>query len=146
MPPSRSQTRNSSPSLLTETALPRMPTCAPEIEDVWPQRRLPELIDRAVEVERTKYKDSVLSGCATRRYGCEYDMEVGFDRPGPLGRDPSLGVPGKGDGERVEGEGADRHAESVKACSSAAVANRDSRSSPVGESLSSCTPTVHPDR
>jgi hypothetical protein len=73
-------------------------------------------------------------------------MEVGFDLLGPLGREVSRVPPRKGDGERVEDEDAERHAERVNACSSAAVASRESRSSPVGDNLSSCTPTVQPER
>lgn len=84
-----------------------MPTCAPEMDDVWPHRRLPELMESAAVVERTRYSESVLSGWATRRYGCEYDMEVGFERVGLLvvvDRESSREGPGKGDEERVDGD------------------------------------------
>jgi len=113
---------------------------------VWPQRRLPELIDNADDVDRTRYKDRVLSGCATRRYGCEYDIDVGLDRLGVIASEASRVVPGKGDDDRVEGDEADRNSDRVNECSSAAVDSRDSSSSPLCDSLSSCTPTVHPDR
>lgn len=56
-------------------------------------------------------------------------------------------VAGKGDDDgRVGGEDAEREEERVKECSSAAVASRDSRTSPLCDSLSSCTPTVHPEK
>jgi hypothetical protein len=73
-------------------------------------------------------------------------MDVGFDLLGPLGRGDSLVPSWKGDGKRVDRDDAERHADKVKECSSAAVANRDSNRSPLCESRSSCRPTVHPDR
>jgi hypothetical protein len=87
-----------------------------------------------------------LSGCATKRYGWEYDMDVGLEVLGLLAEDASLEPPGNGDEGRVIGEEAERCADSVNECSSAAVASRDSSSSPLWDSLSSWTPTVHPER
>jgi hypothetical protein len=58
-------------------------------------------------------------------------MDVGFDVPGLLASDASREPPGNGDEDRVVGDDAERYAESVKECSSAAVANRDSSSSPL---------------
>jgi hypothetical protein len=72
-------------------------------------------------------------------------MDVGFDLLGPLGVRPSMAVSSKGDDERAEEE-ASRYVERVNECSSAAVANRDSIRSPLCESISSCTPTVQPDK
>ena len=72
-------------------------------------------------------------------------MEVGFDRLGPLGTDASLALLDEGDGGSLSDE-VERYAESLKECSSAAVANRDSIKSPLCDSISSCTPTVQPDR
>jgi hypothetical protein len=103
-------------------------------------------MDSVEEVDRTRYRESVLSGWATKRYGWEYDMDVGFEVLGLLTKEASREPPGKGDEDRVEGDEADRYAESVNECSSAAVAKRDSSSSPLSVSLSSCTPTVHPER
>ncbi|KAL8670113.1 MAG: hypothetical protein Q9224_007696, partial [Gallowayella concinna] len=51
-PPSSSQTRNSSPCRLTETALPRPPTCAPETEEMWPNNQGSETVDGALLVAR----------------------------------------------------------------------------------------------
>jgi hypothetical protein len=62
IPPSKSQTRSSSPNLLTETAFPRMPIWAPDIEEVWPQSLFPELMVSEDELDLTKYKERVLSG------------------------------------------------------------------------------------
>lgn len=73
-------------------------------------------------------------------------MEVGFDELGLLVRDASRVWPGNGEEDLVVGDDADRCAESVSECSSAAVASREASSSPLWESLSSCTPTVHPER
>ena len=73
-------------------------------------------------------------------------MEVGFDELGLLATDASRFRPGKGEDDLVDGEDTERYAESVKECSSAAVASRDASSSPSWESLSSCTPIVHPVR
>jgi hypothetical protein len=73
-------------------------------------------------------------------------MEVGFDVLGLLTMEASREPPGNGDDDRVDGDDAERCADSVNECSSAAVASRDSRISPLGESLNSCTPTVHPER
>jgi hypothetical protein len=72
-------------------------------------------------------------------------MDVGFDLLGPLGADASCALFGGGDGGRLSDE-VERYAESVNECSSAAVANRDSTNSPLCDSISSCTPTVQPDR
>ena len=72
-------------------------------------------------------------------------MEVGFDLLGPLGARASSARSGKGDDERADEEAA-RYVESVNECSSAAVASRDSIRSPLCESMSSCTPTVQPDK
>jgi len=116
------------------------------MEEVCPQSRLPELIDSVDEVDLTRYNESVLSGCATNRYGWEYDMEVGFDVLGLLAKDASGALPVKGEEDLVDGDDAERWAESVNECSSAAVASRESINSPLCESLSSWTPTVHPDR
>jgi hypothetical protein len=53
---------------------------------------------------------------------------------------------GRGDEDRMLGDDAERYADNVKDSSSAAVARRDSSNSPFGDNLSSCTPTVHPER
>jgi hypothetical protein len=87
----------------------------------------------------TKYKVKVLSGCESRRYGCEYDNEVGLLYPGEAAGN-------KGSGERVrDGEGdADNEAERL-VVSVTDVASRESRSAPSGESHISCTPTDQPE-
>jgi hypothetical protein len=64
-------------------------------------------------------------------------MEVGFDELGLLVRDASRVWPGNGEEGLVVGDDADRCAESVKECSSAAVASREANSSPLWESLNS---------
>jgi hypothetical protein len=114
------------------------------MEDVWPQSELPELIDSAAVVDLTKYDDKVLSEWATRRYGWEYDMEVGFDVAEVLAWNASRVFPASGEDDLVDGDDADRDAESINGCSSAAVASRESSSSPWSESLSSCNPTLQP--
>ena len=50
----------------------------------------------------------MLSGCATRRYGCEYDIDVGFEWLGVLSKDISRDLLGKGEDERVEGDDMER--------------------------------------
>lgn len=72
-------------------------------------------------------------------------MEVGFAVLGMLVK-PFSRLPGNGDDDRVVHDDVDRYADSVKECSSAAVASRDSSNSPFSESLSSWTPTVQPER
>ena len=79
----------------------------------------------------------MLSGWATRRYGCEYDIDVGCELLGAPIKDGSRGVPGNGEDERVDGDEADRNAERVKECSSAAVASREPRSLPSCERFNS---------
>jgi hypothetical protein len=64
-------------------------------------------------------------------------MDVGFELLGVLVNEGSRDVPDNGDDERVDGDDADRYAERVKECSSAAVASRDPRSSPLCERFSS---------
>jgi hypothetical protein len=63
-----------------------------------------------------------------------------------LGTGVSREQPRCGDDDRVLGDDAERYADNVKDCLSAAVARRDSSNSPLGDNLSSCTPTVHPER
>jgi hypothetical protein len=58
-------------------------------------------------------------------------MDVGFDALGLLTSDVSREPLGNGDEDRVVGDDAERYAERVKDRSSAAVANRDSSSSPL---------------
>lgn len=64
-------------------------------------------------------------------------MDVGFEFLEVFTNGVSRGVPGNGEDERVVDEDVERYAESVKECSSAAVASRDPRSSPLSERLSS---------
>lgn len=73
-------------------------------------------------------------------------MEVGFDVLALRFKDICRGPLSEGEELRVEGDDADRYVESVKECSSEAVANLDCSSSPLSESRNSCTPTVQPVR
>jgi hypothetical protein len=48
-----------------------------------------------------------LSGWATRRYGWEYDMDVGLEMLGAV-KGKSRGIPRYGEEERVDGDEAER--------------------------------------
>jgi hypothetical protein len=69
MRPSSSHTRISSPRALTLTAFPRVVISASDIPEVWPQRRMPGEMVRAVVVVVQRCRRRVLSGSVARRYG-----------------------------------------------------------------------------
>lgn len=94
---------------------------------MWPHRRLPLLIERARSVDVTMYSVRVLSGWDSRRYGCEYDSEVGLLYPGVAAEND-----GDGDAVLVGEEDAGNEAENLLG-SVSEVARRESRRLPSGD-------------